>query len=62
MPLDAEFLSILACPACKTELVLQGDDRLLCTTCRRSYPVRDDIPILLLEEATKEDATPATRE
>lgn len=57
MPIDAEFLEILACPACKSELVLKGEDRLLCAACRRSYPIRDDIPILLLDEATIEDET-----
>lgn len=55
MPIDAEFLEILACPACKSELVLKGEDRLLCAACRRSYPIRDDIPILLLDEATIEE-------
>ncbi len=54
--IDAEFLAIIACPACKGELVLRGDDRLYCAACRRSYPVRDDIPILLLDEAIVEDA------
>ena len=55
MPIDADFLQILACPACKSELVLKGEDRLLCVACRRRYPVRDDIPVLLLDEATLED-------
>ncbi len=54
MAIDAEFLQILACPACKSGLVLKGDDRLFCAACRRSYPVRDDIPVLLLDEATME--------
>jgi uncharacterized protein YbaR (Trm112 family) len=54
MAIDAEFLEILACPACKSELVLQGEDRLRCAACRRSYPVRDEIPVLLLDEATLE--------
>lgn len=55
MPIDAEFLQILACPACKSELILKNEDRLFCAACRRSYPVRDDIPVLLLDEATLED-------
>ena len=61
MPIDAEFLEILACPACKSELVLKGDDRLLCAACRRSYPVRDDIPVLLLDEATVEPDNSSTQ-
>ena len=55
MPIDAELLEILACPACKSELSLRGDDRLYCAACRRSYPVRDEIPILLLDEAILEE-------
>jgi hypothetical protein len=54
MPIDAEFLQMLACPACRGELIIRGDDRLYCAACHRSYPVRDDIPILLLEEAIVE--------
>jgi uncharacterized protein YbaR (Trm112 family) len=55
MPIDPEFLELLACPACKSELVLREQDRLLCVACRRSYPIRDDIPVLLLDEATLEE-------
>jgi uncharacterized protein YbaR (Trm112 family) len=55
MAIDAEFLALLACPACKGELILRSEDRLYCASCRRSYPVRDDIPVLLLDEATVED-------
>ncbi len=58
MPLDPDFLAILACPACKTELILKGEDRLHCIRCHRTYPVRDEIPILLLDEAVMEE-TPA---
>ena len=57
MPIDAEFLAILRCPACKGELVLKGEDRLYCAACRRSYPVRDEIPVLLLDEAIPETDT-----
>jgi len=59
MPLDPEFVAILVCPACKTELIQKGEDRLHCTRCRRSFPVRDEIPILLLDEAVIEETTPA---
>src|SRR5207248_1741121 len=54
MTIDAEFLAILACPACKSELILKDDERLVCTACRRSYPIRDGFPILLIDEATLE--------
>ena len=48
--LDAEFLKSLACPQCKVALLLEGD-QLVCTKCRRRFPVRDGIPVLLLDEA-----------
>lgn len=55
MPIDAEFLEMVACPACKSQLVLKENDRLLCVACRRSYPVRDEIPVLLIDEAIIEE-------
>ena len=55
MTIDAEFLAILACPACKSELVLKDDSRLACVECCRVYPIRDGFPVLLIEEATVED-------
>ncbi len=48
--IDAKLLEILACPACKTEVKLEGD-RLVCVQCGRRYPIRDGIPVMLIEEA-----------
>ena len=48
--IDKELLEILACPACKADVKLEGD-RIVCTGCKRRYPVRDGIPIMLIEEA-----------
>ncbi len=48
--IDEEFLKILACPLCK-EPVIQQAERLVCVKCGRRYPVRDGIPIMLLDEA-----------
>ena len=48
--IDEELLKILACPACHEALRVEGD-RLVCEGCGRRYPIRDDIPIMLLEEA-----------
>ena len=48
--IDKELLDILACPACKTEVKLE-DDKLVCTKCGRRYPIRDGIPIMLIDEA-----------
>lgn len=50
--LTPDLLAILACPACEERppLELRGD-YLVCVQCRRAYPIRDDIPTLLVEEA-----------
>ena len=56
MGVDAELLSILACPECKTPVVLVHDGSALkCTACHRVYPIKDDIPVMLIEEATVEE-------
>jgi uncharacterized protein len=45
-------LDILVCPVCKTRVELLADESgLKCITCRRVYPVRDEIPVMLPEEA-----------
>jgi uncharacterized protein len=47
-----DLLDLLVCPACKRPLVLKDEGRSLkCRECRRVYPVRDNIPILLIDEA-----------
>jgi len=48
--LDPELLEILACPLDKQSVELQGD-RLVCVQCGRRYPIRDGIPVMLIEEA-----------
>ncbi|HLW60876.1 MAG TPA: Trm112 family protein [bacterium] len=48
--IDKELLEILACPVCKAPVV-QRDDRIICTKCGRRYPIRDDIPVMLVDEA-----------
>ena len=55
MPVDPELLEILACPQCKTkvELVKNGT-ALKCGKCKRVFPIKDDIPVMLLDEATIE--------
>jgi len=45
-----ELLDILACPLCKTEVKLE-DDKIVCINCGRRYPVKDDIPVMLIDEA-----------
>ena len=50
--LDSELLSVLACPKCKGDLTLSGDEKgLICESCRIVYPVREGIPVMLVEEA-----------
>ncbi len=52
MTLPAELVAILACPRCKGELEYQEAEAVLvCAACRLRYPVRDDIPIMLVDEA-----------
>jgi len=48
--LDPQFLAILACPKCKGGLEYTGD-KLICRPCALAYPIRDDIPIMLVAEA-----------
>jgi uncharacterized protein YbaR (Trm112 family) len=47
-----ELLDILACPACKTPVVLE-EELLCCAKCGRRYPVREGIPVMLIEEGDK---------
>jgi Uncharacterized conserved protein len=52
MPVSKELLEILVCPVCKTPVTPVSDQQgLKCATCRRVYPVRDDIPVMLVDEA-----------
>ncbi|MBI4227543.1 MAG: Trm112 family protein [Candidatus Omnitrophica bacterium] len=58
--IDQELLEILACPACKTSVRLEGE-RLICANaaCGLRYPIRDGIPVMLIEEAEKSPLTPS---
>jgi uncharacterized protein YbaR (Trm112 family) len=52
MSISKELLDILVCPLCRTPVKLTAEgDGLKCQTCRRIYPVRGDIPIMLIDEA-----------
>lgn len=52
MAINQELLEILACPQCKGKIQLNSSqDGLVCETCRLVYEIRDDIPIMLIEEA-----------
>lgn len=50
--LDKELMSILACPKCKGKVVYnKSKDGLVCAACKLEYPIRDDIPVMLIDEA-----------
>ena len=52
MALSPELLEILICPACRERVELKPDGSgLRCVACHRLYPVRDDIPVMLVDEA-----------
>lgn len=52
MAISKELLEILACPKCKGDIYLnESEDGLVCDHCRLVYEIRDDIPIMLIEEA-----------
>ncbi len=52
MALSKELLDILACPKCKGNIHLnEAEDGLICDACRLQYEIREDIPIMLIDEA-----------
>ncbi len=52
MALSEELLNILACPKCKGDIHLnEKKDGLTCETCQVVYPIREGIPIMLIDEA-----------
>jgi len=57
--ISAELLEVLACPACKKEVELTeyapGEHGLRCRECTCIYPIRDGIPVMLIDEAIKEE-------
>jgi uncharacterized protein len=57
MAVDKELVEFMVCPSChgKLELVRGEDDteRIVCTVCGLRYPVRDDIPVMLIDEAER---------
>jgi uncharacterized protein YbaR (Trm112 family) len=56
MAISQDLLEILVCPKCKGEISLNATgDGLICAACRLMYPIRDDIPIMLIDEAIKVD-------
>jgi uncharacterized protein YbaR (Trm112 family) len=60
MAVSQDLLEILACPACKADVDVKPDGQALkCVECKRVYPIRDDIPVMLIDEATIEGSADA---
>ncbi|NYG55202.1 Trm112 family protein [Nocardioides perillae] len=57
MPIPPDLLALVVCPGCRADLEPAagpaGEEELVCTGCGNAYPVRDDIPVLLLDEARR---------
>lgn len=54
MSVNKELLDILCCPKCKGDITLnETEDGLICDACKLMYPIKDDIPIMLIDEAIK---------
>jgi hypothetical protein len=52
VPIKKELLDILCCPKCKGDISLnESQDGLICDACKLMYPIKDDIPIMLIDEA-----------
>jgi LSD1 subclass zinc finger protein len=55
MAVHPDLLEILVCPNCKTPVTLvKNGTALKCATCKRVYQIKDDIPVMLIDEATVE--------
>lgn len=52
MTISSDLLELLACPKCKGTVILSDEhDSIVCKACKLRFPVRDDIPIMLIDEA-----------
>lgn len=60
MAVSKELLEVLACPACRERIeLIKNDTALKCVGCKRVYLIRDDIPVMLIDEAMIEEAEAA---
>lgn len=59
MAISQDLLEILRCPACKAELEMKEDGSgLKCVQCKRLYPIHNDIPVMLIDQAVIEETPP----
>jgi uncharacterized protein len=56
--IDARLLEILACPKCKESVRLEGN-WIICDQCAKRYPIRENIPVMLIDEAQDLDSPAA---
>ena len=60
MAFSEQLLEILVCPACHARLEMKPDGSgLKCVECKRVYSIRDDIPVMMIDQAKIEDEQPA---
>ena len=60
MAISEQLLEILVCPACRARLEMKPDGSgLKCIECKRVYSIRDDIPVMMIDQAKIEDEQPA---
>lgn len=54
--ISKELLDILACPLCKSDVIYdEGKDKIICVKCGKAYPVKEEIPIMLIEETESKE-------
>jgi uncharacterized protein len=59
MSISPSLLAILACPFCKADIKLTADEKgLKCVSCHRVFPIKDDIPIMIIDEAAVDPDRP----
>jgi uncharacterized protein YbaR (Trm112 family) len=55
MSISPSLLAVLACPVCRGDVRLTADEKgLKCVSCQRVYPIKDDIPVMIVDEAVVE--------
>jgi uncharacterized protein YbaR (Trm112 family) len=58
MAISSDLLEILICPACRAKVELKADSSgLRCVSCHRVYPIRDEIPVMLIDEAVVDESS-----
>ena len=59
MPIRSSLIATLACPACQGDVRLTADEKgLKCVSCQRVYPIKDEIPVMIVDEAVVEPDRP----